>query len=45
MTVNGDVESSELAQVDATYVPSDDTNLLQGEENIIDEDSYIMTNQ
>jgi hypothetical protein len=46
MTVAG--EESELTQVDATYVPSDDMqdyeNLQQGEENI-NEDSFIMTNQ
>jgi len=44
MTVSGD-QDSELTQVDATYIPSDDTNLQQGEENVMDEDSYIMTNQ
>ena len=48
MTVNGDMESSELTQVDATYVPEDDmqdvANLQQGEENIYEE-SFIMTNQ
>ena len=45
MAVSGDIESEDLTQVDVTYVPSDDTNLQQGEEHIIDEDSYILTNQ